>query len=186
MCLFLSFCCSGVMLSGVCGWESMSSDFYSRDDLVERGSIPLDIDNVHMLLQGQSPHSTSIKDYNVCDTLQWLCTVKLGLLWLQVFVLVSHHSRFIDLWFTSTSIRAELRWGSLFLRPVWGHVTVKIKTLCPDFSVLSRLLWQHNKYKALVMCLAQGSSVMTLSRTAADSVPSLFFYEVMISLICWK
>ncbi|XP_056249832.1 nesprin-2-like [Seriola aureovittata] len=29
----------------------MSSDFYSRDDLVERGSIPLDIDNVHMLLQ---------------------------------------------------------------------------------------------------------------------------------------
>ncbi|KAM6917368.1 uncharacterized protein PEZ65_013189 [Lycodopsis pacificus] len=29
----------------------MSSDFYCRDDLVERGSIPLDIDNVHMLLQ---------------------------------------------------------------------------------------------------------------------------------------
>nr|XP_029131758.1 nesprin-2 [Labrus bergylta] len=29
----------------------MSSDFYSRDDLVERGPIPLDIDNVHMLLQ---------------------------------------------------------------------------------------------------------------------------------------
>ncbi|XP_028420977.1 nesprin-2 [Perca flavescens] len=29
----------------------MSSDFDSRDDLVERGSIPLDIDNVHMLLQ---------------------------------------------------------------------------------------------------------------------------------------
>lgn len=32
----------------------MSSDFYSRDEVVERGSIPLDIDNVHMLLQGQS------------------------------------------------------------------------------------------------------------------------------------
>lgn len=32
----------------------MSSDFYSGDDVVERGSIPLDIDNVHMLLQGQS------------------------------------------------------------------------------------------------------------------------------------
>ncbi|CAJ1074541.1 LOW QUALITY PROTEIN: nesprin-2 [Xyrichtys novacula] len=29
----------------------MSSDFYARDDLVERGPIPLDIDNVHMLLQ---------------------------------------------------------------------------------------------------------------------------------------
>ncbi|KAE8289447.1 Nesprin-2 KASH domain-containing protein 2 [Larimichthys crocea] len=29
----------------------MSSDFYSRDDPVERGPIPLDIDNVHMLLQ---------------------------------------------------------------------------------------------------------------------------------------
>ncbi|XP_031729025.1 nesprin-2-like, partial [Anarrhichthys ocellatus] len=29
----------------------MSSDFYCRDDLVERGTIPLDIDNVHMLLQ---------------------------------------------------------------------------------------------------------------------------------------
>nr|XP_033499149.1 nesprin-2 [Epinephelus lanceolatus] len=29
----------------------MSSDFYYRDDVVERGSIPLDIDNVHMLLQ---------------------------------------------------------------------------------------------------------------------------------------
>lgn len=32
----------------------MSSDFYSRDEEVARGSIPLDIDNVHMLLQGQS------------------------------------------------------------------------------------------------------------------------------------
>lgn len=31
----------------------MSSDFYSQDEAVERGSIPLDIDNVHMLLQGQ-------------------------------------------------------------------------------------------------------------------------------------
>nr|XP_020467227.1 nesprin-2-like [Monopterus albus] len=29
----------------------MSSDYYCGDDLVERGSIPLDIDNVHMLLQ---------------------------------------------------------------------------------------------------------------------------------------
>ncbi|KAG7234118.1 hypothetical protein INR49_005782 [Caranx melampygus] len=29
----------------------MSSDFYSRDELVDRGPIPLDIDNVHMLLQ---------------------------------------------------------------------------------------------------------------------------------------
>ncbi|XP_062253434.1 nesprin-2a [Platichthys flesus] len=29
----------------------MSSDFHSGDDLVERGCIPLDIDNVHMLLQ---------------------------------------------------------------------------------------------------------------------------------------
>ncbi|XP_068608266.1 nesprin-2-like [Brachionichthys hirsutus] len=29
----------------------MSSDFSSRDDLVERGSMPLDIDNIHMLLQ---------------------------------------------------------------------------------------------------------------------------------------
>lgn len=36
----------------------MSSDFYSRDDPVERGPIPLDIDNVHMLLQGQSPRCT--------------------------------------------------------------------------------------------------------------------------------
>lgn len=35
----------------------MSSDFYSRDEVVEAGSIPLDIDNVHMLLQGQSPSS---------------------------------------------------------------------------------------------------------------------------------
>lgn len=35
----------------------MSSDFYSRDEAVERGSIPLDIDNVHMLLQGQSASS---------------------------------------------------------------------------------------------------------------------------------
>lgn len=33
----------------------MSSDFYSLDEAVERGSLPLDIDNVHMLLQGQSP-----------------------------------------------------------------------------------------------------------------------------------
>lgn len=32
----------------------MSSDFYPRDEAVDRGSIPLDIDNVHMLLQGQS------------------------------------------------------------------------------------------------------------------------------------
>lgn len=38
----------------------MSSDFYSRDDLVERGSIPLDIDNVHMLLQGQCPLHLSL------------------------------------------------------------------------------------------------------------------------------
>ncbi|XP_043997936.1 nesprin-2-like isoform X3 [Gambusia affinis] len=29
----------------------MSSDFYSSDGLLERGSIPLDIDNVHMVLQ---------------------------------------------------------------------------------------------------------------------------------------
>lgn len=32
----------------------MSSDVHSRDEVVDRGSIPLDIDNVHMLLQGQS------------------------------------------------------------------------------------------------------------------------------------
>ncbi|KAF0044214.1 hypothetical protein F2P81_003372 [Scophthalmus maximus] len=32
----------------------MSSDFCSSDGLVERGSIPLDIDNVHMLLQAVS------------------------------------------------------------------------------------------------------------------------------------
>ncbi|KAL3969167.1 solute carrier family 6 (neurotransmitter transporter) member 19 [Sarotherodon galilaeus] len=31
--------------------ENMSSDFYSRDALLEQGTIPLDIDNVHMLLQ---------------------------------------------------------------------------------------------------------------------------------------
>lgn len=46
----------------------MSSDFYSRDDLVERGSIPLDIDNVHMLLQGQCPLHLSwlyLKDMHV-------------------------------------------------------------------------------------------------------------------------
>lgn len=35
----------------------MSSDFYSQDEVVERGSIPLDIDDVHMLLQGWSPSS---------------------------------------------------------------------------------------------------------------------------------
>lgn len=35
----------------------MSSDFYSGDEVVERGSIPLDIDNIHMLLQGQSASS---------------------------------------------------------------------------------------------------------------------------------
>ncbi|XP_029688374.1 nesprin-2-like isoform X1 [Takifugu rubripes] len=29
----------------------MSSDFYSRDEVVDRGSVPLDIDDVHMLLQ---------------------------------------------------------------------------------------------------------------------------------------
>lgn len=39
----------------------MSSGFYSRDEVVERGSIPLDIDNVHMLLQGQSPTSDDHK-----------------------------------------------------------------------------------------------------------------------------
>ncbi|KAI9528712.1 hypothetical protein NQZ68_017310 [Dissostichus eleginoides] len=31
----------------------MSSDFYSRDELVERGFIPLDIDNVQILLQAR-------------------------------------------------------------------------------------------------------------------------------------
>lgn len=35
----------------------MSSDFSSRDGVVDRGSIPLDIDDVHMLLQGRSPSS---------------------------------------------------------------------------------------------------------------------------------
>lgn len=46
------------MLSGACcdqqAPERMSSDFYSSDGLLETGSIPLDIDNVHMVLQGQS------------------------------------------------------------------------------------------------------------------------------------
>lgn len=53
---FLSLSHRGVMLLGGCGWEDMSSDVYSRDGLVDRGSIPLDIDNVHMLLQGQCLH----------------------------------------------------------------------------------------------------------------------------------
>lgn len=35
----------------------MASDFYSRDEVVERASVPLDIDDVHMLLQGRSPSS---------------------------------------------------------------------------------------------------------------------------------
>lgn len=38
----------------------MSSALDSRDDVVERGSIPLDIDNIHMLLQGQCCSARSL------------------------------------------------------------------------------------------------------------------------------
>lgn len=46
----------GAMLLGVRGWAPLSGSMASpgdRDALVERGYIPLDIDNVHILLQGQ-------------------------------------------------------------------------------------------------------------------------------------
>lgn len=123
----------------------------------------------------QRPHAAAgsvATLHSVSDWTQW-SWVYCGF---RHLFLVLHHGPFIDLWFTSTSIQAKLSEGSLFLRRVWGHLTVKIKTLCPDFNALSQLPRQHNKHKALVICLAQGSSVMTPSRTAADSVPSLFLW----------
>ncbi|TNM95723.1 hypothetical protein fugu_016806 [Takifugu bimaculatus] len=91
----------------------MSSDFYSRDEVVDRGSVPLDIDDVHMLLQGQSASRVDLLRTSICSQTGVDANVGVGQ-WRRAFIdwllTVSSVGAFTDWLLTVSSVGAFIDW----------------------------------------------------------------------------